>query len=333
MSIYDRDYYHERSAGSRSTGWGNNYMRSQKGMTPVVQYLLLINIAVFLVQIIGARMGIPLFQNPVLGYHGRYPILGPSPFTQIFGLYGPYLLGRFMFWQFITYQFVHAGFWHLFLNMFVLFMIGRMVERQIGSSAFIKLYLLGGIFAGIINLVPHIFIDVPTVGASGAICAILATFGLMNPHTRMVIFIFFFPIIAKARTIVIGYAIMTVIFALGARDGIAHLAHLGGLIFGWMYVYNIIGVRLLIDGTSIPHSGQKNMSWQNIRRKTRRFFGPKPRVYKGQSYEDAEYYDMSSPHNTQWDSRIDDILDKMKKHGIHSLTQEEWDILDRSRKK
>lgn len=320
MSIYDRDYYRERVSPGQGVRRNTNYVQPPSGFTPVVKYLIIINVAVYILQL--------FMYNKVF--------FGNSTFEHVFGLFAPNLIGRYMFWQFITYQFLHGSLLHLFFNMFVLYMIGRLVERQIGSASFLRLYLLGGIFAGLVNLIFNLFIPFPTVGASGSICAILATFGLMNPNTRMIMLIFFFPLIAKARTIVIGYAIITIIFALtGTQEDVAHLAHLGGLIFGWMYVYNILYTRRIVDGSNTRLPGQKDANWHSLTNRIRRMFAPKPRVYKGQEFEDAEYRDVSgsSDSDDNWDSRIDKVLDKMRSKGITSLTREEWEILDRFRNK
>jgi membrane associated rhomboid family serine protease len=360
MSIADRDYYYQRG----NPGWGRSpheqSLRWTAGTPPVVKWLLIFNIAVFIVAAILTRSNAPFFQRKVAveqqmieTWRGprevvqRYEL--PSQFDLTFGLLPSNLIGRGYVWQLITYQFLHADFLHLFFNMFTLLMIGRYVEQQIGSRPFLRLYLLGGIFAGLANLLTHLFTDMPTIGASGSICAVIAAFGLMNPHARLTIFILFFPLFIRARTFVIVFALITAFFAFtGGRETIADLAHLGGLVFGWMYVYNILLVRRLVDGRGHGPHAHADHTWRDAAGAVRRWWRQtrRPsRLYKGQPYEDADYR-AASPRADQsaasapdqsagtpaWDERMDAILDKMAREGMHTLTDEEWTLLDRYRR-
>ena len=313
-------------------------MRLQPGITPVVKWMLIINIALFVITFLGERIMQVGFFMPSFTYDaiGRVSGMEASQFVKTFGLYSPYLIGKFFFWQFISYQFIHTTFLHLLFNMFTLFMIGRHVERQIGSKSFLRLYLVGGVFAGLLNLIFNIFVQYPTIGASGSICAVLATFGLMNPHTRLMLFIWFFPVVIKARTLVIVYAAITVLMSFQSADGIAHLAHLGGLIFGWMYVYNILHTRNWINRGSSSANAQfsSRQSGRSFMDSVAAMFRSKPKLYKGEEFEDAAYSEPSKakPHKADWDPRVDEILDKMSKKGMHALSDEEWDILKKHRK-
>lgn len=339
MSLFDRDYFYQRG----NPEWGRSPYDTranlQPGMTPAIRWLIMANVIVFVVAGILTQSGAPFFRHTreveiVRGM--AVPVVMPSDFEKWFGLFTPYLIGRGFVWQFITYQFLHGGLLHLFFNMFTLYMLGAALERQIGTLPFLRLYLLGGIFAGFVNIVPHMFVEYPTIGASGAVCAIVAAFGLLNPHARLMLFIFIFPVIVKARTLVILYAVWTALQAMGSQDGIAHLAHLGGLVFGWMYVYNIIGMRRVIDGgreyVGTPHAGFDPRGWWEAARRAVR----RPRMYRGETFEDAEYREAPrrapEPPRGEWDPRIDAILDKMARQGMHTLTDEEWEILERYRK-
>lgn len=337
MSLFDRDYFYQRT----NTEWGRSPYGSegtlQPGLTRVVRGLVVLNVVVFLGAALLGRAGVPFFRHlpKVQELRGMLVSMAEaSDFEKWFGLFSPYLIGRGFVWQFVTYQFLHGGLLHLFFNMFTLYMLGSALERQIGSLAFLRLYLLGGVFAGFVNLVPHIFVEYPTIGASGAVCAVVAAYGLLNPHTRLVLFIWFFPVVVKARTLVIMYAVWTALQALGADDGIAHLAHLGGLVFGWMYVYNVMGLRWLIDGGKqgyrTAHQSFDPRHWWQAARRAARGRG----VYRGQEYEDAEFREKTTSHGEErvWDPRIDEILDKMAREGFHTLTDEEWEILQRYRK-
>ena len=328
MSIYDRDYYKQET----NPNWGQSphgqSFQTEQGIPPVVKWLLIINIAVFVITGMLNRMGIPFFTN--IGHNALgYMTYKPSSFDLWFGLYNPNFLGNFAFWQLITYQFLHGSFMHILFNMFSLYMIGKFVERQIGSTAFLKLYLIGGVFAGLINVLMNMYSGLPTVGASGSICAIVAAFGLMNPNARLGFLLLFIPIFMKAKTFVYVYAIITLFMAFGSNSNIAHMAHLGGLVFGWLYAYNKFGIGNLINGSSSTVSFARATSG-GFFSKIKRSMGFGPRVYKGEEFEDANFKDVHSSGN--WDSRIDDILDKMSRHGIHSLTDKEWELLDKHKR-
>ena len=179
----------------------------------------------------------------------------------------------FLATQFVSYQFVHAGFTHLFFNMFSLLMFGTVIETVFGAKRFITYYLICGIGAGImqqlawyadiqmilqenINRISsvtgessgviltqllqdsnyHYLINsLLTVGASGAGYGILLAFGMFFPNRP--IFIMFIPYPIKAKWLIIGYAILELWLGLGnTSDGIAHFAHLGGMIFGFLLI-------------------------------------------------------------------------------------------------
>ena len=325
MSIYDRDYYkRETNPNWGQSPYGQSFQLGS-GMPPVVKWLLIINIAVFfLTRLLRAY---PFFSNIAILPTGVF--YKPSDFELWFGLYNPNFIGHFAFWQLITYQFLHGGFFHILFNMFSLYMIGRIFERQIGSRSFLLLYLLGGIFAGLVNVFANVFSGMPTVGASGAICAVVAAFGLMNPNARMGMLILFIPVFMRAKTFVYVFAIITILMALTGGGNIAHMAHLGGLVFGWMYAYNYWGIGSLIsgDGSANFHAhGSSGDFIFNLKRKMG--FGPK--IYKGEEFEDANFEEVNREKN--WDPRIDKILDKMSKYGIQSLTSEEWSLLDKHKK-
>ncbi len=327
MSIYERDYFKQQENPNFGSSPFNRGIRLNIGITPVVKKLIIINVAIFVAMIFGRGIFPSLFSDLVINQYGQVIGREASNFNKIFGLYNPYFFDKFYFWQLITSQFIHGGFFHILFNMFTLFMIGKAVEQQIGSKAFLKLYLFGGVFAGVINLLLSRYSAGPTVGASGAICAIVAAFGLMNPKTPLTVLILIFPITMRARTFVLGFAVITALFALKSGGNIAHLAHLGGLVFGWMYVYNILNIHKLINsgGQYVSH-GTAPFDWKNWVKKFKQKFAKGPKLYKGQAFEDANFTDANYKKN---ESEIDKILDKMSKNGIHSLSDKEWKILDK----
>ena len=163
-------------------------------------------------------------------------------------------------WSLFTYMFMHGGFQHIFFNMFALWMFGRTLEQVWGPKRFLSYYMVCGIGAGLVQeLVQYIqyvtelsqydsvntgIAVIPmaeylnlmtTVGASGAIYGILLAFGMLFPNSQMFVFPIPFPV--KAKYFVMGYAALEIFLGLGAStDGVAHFAHLGGMIFGFILI-------------------------------------------------------------------------------------------------
>lgn len=200
-------------------------------MPPVVKNLLILNVLFFLADISLQTRGIDL--------------------TQWLGLH--YITAQdFYPWQFITYMFMHGNFSHLFFNMFALWMFGYALENYWGSKRFLVYYLITGVGAALIQtgvlaleirgmtqgLPPfaaqHYINQIVTVGASGAVYGILLAFGMCFPNVPIFLY-FFFPI--KAKWFVIIYGVIELFAGIGGTaDGVAHFAHLGGMIFGLLLI-------------------------------------------------------------------------------------------------
>lgn len=136
-------------------------------------------------------------------------------------------------WQLISYGFLHGGWGHLFFNMFAFYMFGLPIERAWGTRRFVIFYVICLIGAGLVQLLVAGFSGevYPTIGASGAVFGILLAFGMMYPNTRLMLL--FPPIPIKAKWFVLGYGALTLVFGItGTMPGVAHFAHLGGMIFG-----------------------------------------------------------------------------------------------------
>lgn len=155
--------------------------------------------------------------------------------------------------QVITYMFLHGSFSHLFFNMFALWMFGRVLEYDLGSKRFLTYYLLTGIGAGLLNMLVN-WIEINsltaqyamsdpaglqsyinstvTIGASGAVFGILLGFGLMHPNDRLMLLIP--PIPIKAKYFVIIYGLLELYLGFTSSGNIAHFAHVGGMIFGFI---------------------------------------------------------------------------------------------------
>jgi membrane associated rhomboid family serine protease len=181
-------------------------------MPPVTQSLLIANVVVFLLQ---TQTG---------------PLLDP------FALWPPG--AGFAPWQLVTYGFLHGGWPHIFFNMLGLYMFGSDIERLFGSRYFFAYYFACLVSAGLTQLVFTALAGgppVPTVGASGALYGLLLAFGMYFPR-RMVMLIFP-PIPMPARVFVIVFGGLELLFGVtGTADGVAHFAHLGGMLGGWLVI-------------------------------------------------------------------------------------------------
>lgn len=209
-------------------------------MPTVTKNLIIINVLVFFGTMVAQRYGIDL--------------------TNYLGLHF-FLASDFNPAQLITYMFMHGGFTHIFFNMFAVFMFGPVLEQTWGPKRFLFYYILCGIGAGVIQegvqYVQYVTewsqyarIDIgsriisqgeflnmlTTVGASGAVYAILLAFGMLFPNNRMFVFPIPFPI--KAKYFVAGYALIELYSGLAnsTGDNVAHFAHLGGMIFGFFLI-------------------------------------------------------------------------------------------------
>lgn len=146
--------------------------------------------------------------------------------------------GQFAPWQLLTYAFLHGGLFHLFVNMFVLWMFGAPVERVWGSATFLGYYLFCVVGAGLVQVAlgyAGILPPAPSVGASGGVFAILLAFGLKFPNQMVMLLIP--PIPMKAKYFVVFVGILELVAGVyGTRQGVAHFAHLAGKVFGLLFV-------------------------------------------------------------------------------------------------
>ena len=255
-------------------------------------------------------------------------------------------------------MFMPGGFEHIIFNMFALWMFGCVVERVWGAKKFLFYYIACGVGAGLFQeaaqYVSYLYNDFSayqfivdangarlpmgdylnlwtTVGASGAIYAILLAFGMIYPNER--IFIFPLPVPIKAKYFVIGYAAIELFSALATRgDGVAHIAHLGGMVFGF---FMIRYWRKQMEG------GYHNSSTQDAFDKVRNMFGGRNKYTKQRfDYTRNENYTTDFQPTDQDEQRkkanqveIDRILDKIRKSGYDSLSKEEKQTLfDQSNK-
>jgi membrane associated rhomboid family serine protease len=150
---------------------------------------------------------------------------------------GP-LGSRFEIWQVVTYSFLHANMAHIFFNMLALYMFGGEIERLFGSRFYAAYYFVAVVSAAVTHLVVTSWMGgppVPTVGASGGVYGLLLAFAIYFPHRRVMLL--FPPIPLPARVFVFGFAALELFFGVtGTAQGVAHFAHLGGMIGGWLMI-------------------------------------------------------------------------------------------------
>lgn len=187
---------------------GNSFQRT----TPVVLNLIIINVLVFVVQM--------MFDGD------------EEKVTRLIALW-PYNSPFFKPYQLVSHMFTHGGWGHIFFNMYALWMFGATLEKAWGPKRFLIFYLACGLAAGVAQM---FLSDAPSVGASGAIMGLLAAFAFLFPNTQF--FIIPIPVPIKAKYIVAVYAAIDIFggFRPGAADNIAHFAHLGGLVMGFILV-------------------------------------------------------------------------------------------------
>lgn len=187
---------------------------------PGVKWLLITNIGLFVIYFLAVRTA----WGDIFAYFGLVP-------RMVLQVYGVYQLG--------TYMFLHSpwGFGHVLFNMFALWMFGKDLELTWGTRRFLQYYFLCGIGAGVCVVVGNLLygtLNTRTIGASGAVYGVLLAFGMLFPNTT-VLFSFLFPIKAKYFVMIIGaIAFLSSIGASGG--GVSHVAHLGGMVFGYFYL-------------------------------------------------------------------------------------------------
>ena len=304
----------------------------------ITKNLLIVNVVVFLATYLFRTMGVDL--NNVLGLHF-------------------FLAPDFHIYQLFTYMFAHGGFSHIFFNMFALWMFGCIVERTWGPKKFLTYYIVCGVGAGLFQelaqfaqfyfiaseQLPHFtlaqtmkvananaaFLNLwTTVGASGAVYGILLAFGMLYPEER--IFIFPLPVPIKAKWFVMGYAAIELFRAYSSTgDGVAHLAHLGGMVFGFFLI------RYWRRHPDIRYSRRSGQQFfDSMRASWKRRTGRKDR---GGVFTNS----ANTRHESDWDynarrkaeqERMDEILDKIRRNGYESLTREEkQQLFDASNRK
>ncbi len=306
---------------------------------PVIKLLLLTNISIYIIfnlLLTGFSIGGTSFDIIITKYFALNP-LKPVLFNEN----GQIIQLSFYPWQLITYMFLHGGFFHLLLNMFALWMFGVELENTWGQKRFLTYYFICGIGAGLCNLlIAPLFGPVgPTVGASGSIYGILVAFGYLFPNRNIYIYGL---IPVKAKYLVIIYMLLELFsVSSGSNDGIAHFAHLGGGVIGFIYLL------FFYKGSSMKFFDNNSFKdkFSSYTSSNKRTYSPP--VYsngtntKKEEASDAKYRDLNvtdykkeiETQEKLAQEKIDAILDKLSEGGYQSLSEEEKRILFQESKK
>ena len=140
-------------------------------------------------------------------------------------------------WQLVTYGFLHGGFSHIFFNMFAIYMFGSALEQFFGTRYYVTLYFVSVVVAGLMQLAVNALLGspYPTLGASGGVYGLLLAFGMYFPQQR--IMLLFPPIAMPAWVAVTGYAVLELVLGVtGTQQGVAHFAHLGGMLGAFVMI-------------------------------------------------------------------------------------------------
>ncbi len=298
---------------------------------PVIKSLLVINLAVYVLQHIFLKT-YTIDGASLADYFVYYFALQPldSSFLNLG-------VGDFWPWQVITYQFMHGGFWHLFFNLFALWMFGAELESRWGSRQFILYYLLCGIGAAVVQM---FIADGPTIGASGSVYGILLAFAMTFPNRPIFMFPFFIPIPAKFF-VLIFVGIQMISGLSSSDDGIAYFAHLGGAATGFLLMKfgEKIGIYRWFD--KLVNKGQGKYSCYKEEKEVK--------VYSV-NWQKTSSTTSSVGHDTSTSTRpvgriysidgedvtqekIDAILDKISSSGYQNLSDKEKYILNELSKK
>ncbi len=294
MGLADRHYMREPEYPSGGTsGWSVN----AKLMAGIV--------AAFVVQVIAQQS------------------LGEARVTHYMALHLEGLRQGFI-WQLLTFQFMHGGLMHLIFNLITIYFFGRPIEDALGGKRMLQLYLASGVVGGLLQMVAGWFLPQyfggAVVGASAGAFGLVAAFATLYPDRLLTLLIFFIiPVSMRARTLLwisIGLAGLGILMH---NDGIAHAAHLGGIMAGVAWIKYSAGL-------GVPVSFRLGFRRRN--RPAEHAVAARPRRWTA-----APPAEIEIPPEEFISREVDPILDKISQHGIHSLTDREKRILERARER
>lgn len=238
---------------------GEPFTLSLPPFTKAVTWLIGINTGIYLLQLALGAAGVP-----ARAFLEDYAALTPDS-----------VVYHGFIWQLITYGFVHLEFWHWFGNMFGLWMFGASIENAWGVRRFVELYLIGIVGAGV-TTVGLAFMHVlarpttTTLGASGGVFAVLIAFGILFAESEIMLIPF--PFMIKAKYFIGILIVIELALAMSGGNGVAYVAHLGGLFFGWLYVRRGPKGALVNVSMAERYYGMRNSYYRWKRRRAARKF-------------------------------------------------------------
>ena len=282
-------------------------MKPFRYLPKVLQVLLLANAAVFVIAFLGRGVEIDL--GP--GYGSL------TDYIKYFGAFVPRV--PLELWRYVTYMFIHVDFMHFFFNMLMLWMFGSEVAEWMGTRHFVSMYFFCGIFAALFSFFMCLLglTNNPIIGASGALMGIFVAYYKFFPE-RMLLMFFIIPMkIKHAMWVMIALDI----FFANSGDMIAHFAHLGGVVAGFLYMalyQNSPNGSLLSGFSRLFSRNTEKFGGRSSGRNSDENDTAEPEVLEGEVF----YVDEQK--------RMDDILRKVEREGIQSLTESEREFLLRA---
>jgi len=239
-----------------------------------------------------------------------------------------------MFWQPLTAMFMHGGFTHILFNMWGLYIFGGIVAPRLGGRAFLALYLSSGLLGNLVWLATAWGSGIPAVlcGASGAVMGVTAAAAVMAPDTPMLLLFIPFPV--KLKTMAVVFLVLEILLEVTNRQpGIAHVVHIGGFIFGYLFLKIFFRKEILWDPLAPGHRGHR-ISPRNDRGTASGW------TYRRAPEQDTDFgpnfgtgadasYKFGGPRVSQ--RELDYLLDKISRTGINSLTEQELQRLRQAR--
>jgi membrane associated rhomboid family serine protease len=307
--LENRDYMRQPEYPDSGSGWKSAY-RPRWSCTVT---LLAIYVLVFIAELVAQKL-FPenhFFRGHTVLTGGGVDFLPGYLPLSVAGLEHGYV------WQLLTYQFMHSGLLHLFFNGWAIFFFGRELEHFVGGKKFLALALssgiVGGVFQVLVALLWPQYFGGSVVGASASAFGLVAAYATLFPERELQLLLFFvIPVHLRARTLLIGSAVLAVAgFAFHdvIMPGVAHAAHLGGMAMGWFFV------RKIMQG-----------NWPRLSA----FLSPAKR--KNSPRGRAKVAD-EKPAGDFMENEVNPILDKISAHGIQSLTARERQILEAAGKR
>jgi membrane associated rhomboid family serine protease len=280
----------------------------------MITRLIIINVAIFVVTALINAFAPSFYQGTLV----HWIAVPGDPVSLILKL-----------WTIISYMFVHAGLSHIFWNMLILYWFGRIVGDMIGDKHILPIYISGGLAGAIAYILSYYFligvVGTYMVGASAAIMALVIIAGMINPDKELRL-ILIGPV--KIKFIILAFILMDLIFIGKNSNTGGHIAHIGGMLMGWIY-YNQIG-----RANDIEPRINTVFSWlSGLFRRGSSSGSRSPLTVKFKSDKIKTMKDHRSESDSSMQQKVDAILDKINKKGYESLTDIEKETLYQASKK